>query len=138
LTDVNFERRDYFPFLDYGQSKSANVLMTVELARRAAAGITALVVHPGTIITTDLTRYMEGDTINKLLDMGGDTFAPESAKTESQGAARTVWAATCPPLRKNGGTLLADCHLVMPGPNAIDPATAKQLWELSESWVAQR
>jgi NAD(P)-dependent dehydrogenase (short-subunit alcohol dehydrogenase family) len=137
LTDVNFERRGYDPFSAYGQSKSANVLLTVELQRRFGRdGITALVVHPGNIVTTRLARYMDRDSIKKLIEMGGDAFAPENIKTEAQGAATTVWAATAPSLREHGGAYLADCQLAESTPEATDPDTARRLWELSERWVA--
>lgn len=137
LTDVNFERRGYDPFSAYGQSKAANVLLTVELQRRfGREGITALVVHPGNIVTTGLARYMDRDSIKKLIDMGGDAFAPQNIKTEAQGAATTVWAATAPSLREHGGAYLADCQLAESTPEATDPDTARRLWELSERWVA--
>ena len=62
LDDINFERRGYDTFLAYGQAKSANILMTVELHRRfGAEGITALAVHPGTC-ATNLARYMDRAT----------------------------------------------------------------------------
>ena len=137
LTDVNFERRGYDPFSAYGQSKSANVLLTVELQRRFGRdGITALVVHPGNIVTTGLARYMDRDSIKKLMDMGGDAFAPHNIKTQAQGAATTVWAATAPALREHGGAYLADCQFAESTPEATDPDTARRLWELSERWVA--
>lgn len=137
LTDVNFERRRYDTFQAYGQSKAANVLMTVELARRhGASGITALVVHPGNIITTDLGRYMDRDTVKQLLKMGGDAFAPDNIKTVEQGAATTVWAATSPELRDHNGAFLADCRLAEPASNAVDAVTAQRLWELSADLVA--
>jgi NAD(P)-dependent dehydrogenase (short-subunit alcohol dehydrogenase family) len=137
LTDVNFERRGYDPFMAYGQSKAANVLMTVELQRRVADdGIVALVVHPGTIITTGLARHMDGDTMNKLMEMGGATFDPSNVKSEAQGAATTVWAATDLSLRAHGGAYLADCQLAQAAADATDPDIARQLWDLSEHLVA--
>src|SRR5271166_2777945 len=98
LDDINFERRGYDTFLAYGQAKSANILMTVELHRRfGPEGITALAVHPGTC-ATNLARYMDRATLKKLFAMSTDTFAPENMKTVAQAAATTIWAATEPSL----------------------------------------
>src|SRR5262249_18639150 len=102
LDDINFERRGYDTFLAYGQSKSANILMTVELHRRFGAdGITALAVHPGTC-ATNLARYMDRATLKKMLAMSAETFSPENMKTVAQAAATTVWAATDPALAGRG------------------------------------
>lgn len=136
VDDVNFERRDYDPFAAYGQSKSANVLMTVELQRRFGDhGITALAVHPGTVMTTKLSRHMNGDMVRSLMTMAGDTFTPENVKSEAQGAATAVWAATAPSLRAHGGAFLVDCQLSEASPEAVDPDTARRLWEMSERWA---
>jgi NAD(P)-dependent dehydrogenase (short-subunit alcohol dehydrogenase family) len=135
LDDINFERRGYDTFLAYGQAKSANILMTVELHRRfGAEGITALAVHPGTC-GTNLTRYMDRTTLKKLFAMSTDTFAPENMKSVAQAAATSVWAATEPSLAGHGGAYLADCHIAEAGPAATDPATAERLWLLSQQWV---
>ena len=46
--DPNFERRTYEPWIAYGQSKTANVLFTVELEHRlGGCGVHAFAVHPG-------------------------------------------------------------------------------------------
>ena len=56
--DPNFERREYDKFAAYGQSKTANILFSVELDRRLAdRGVHAYAVHPG-MIATELGRYM--------------------------------------------------------------------------------
>ena len=56
--DPNFERRDYDKFAAYGQSKTANILFSVELDRRLAdRGVHSYAVHPG-MIATELGRYM--------------------------------------------------------------------------------
>lgn len=135
LDDINFERRGYDTFQAYGQAKSANILMTVELHRRfGAEGITALAVHPGTC-ATNLARYMDRATLKKLFAMSTDTFAPENMKSVAQAAATSVWAATEPSLAGHGGAYLADCHIAEAGPAATDPATAERLWLLSQQWV---
>ena len=140
LDDINFDRRGYDTFLAYGQAKSANILMTVELHRRwgangvEGAGITALAVHPGTC-ATNLGRYMERATLKKLFAMGGETFAPENMKSVAQAAATTVWAATEPSLAGRGGAYLADCQIAEAASAATDSATAQRLWLLSQQWV---
>jgi NAD(P)-dependent dehydrogenase (short-subunit alcohol dehydrogenase family) len=136
LDDINFERRGYDTFAAYGQAKSANILMTVELHRRFGAdGITALAVHPGTC-ATNLARYMDRATAKKLFSMSTTTFAPENMKSVAQAAATSVWAATEPSLAERGGAYLADCQIAEAEPEATDPATAQRLWALSQEWVA--
>jgi NAD(P)-dependent dehydrogenase (short-subunit alcohol dehydrogenase family) len=135
LDDINFEHRSYDTFSAYGQAKTANILMTVELHRRFGAdGITALSVHPGTC-QTNLGRYMDRTTAKTLFKMGPDTFAPENMKSVAQAAATSVWAATAPSLTGRGGAYLADCQVATAAPAAIDPASAQRLWLLSQEWV---
>jgi NAD(P)-dependent dehydrogenase (short-subunit alcohol dehydrogenase family) len=137
ISDINFEHRPYDTFLAYGQSKSANVLMTVELHRQFGTdGITALAVHPGTC-ATDLVRYMDRETFKKLFAMGGAEFDPENLKSVQQASATTVWAATAPHLRANGGSYLADCQIGTASSAATDPDTATALWELSQAWISR-
>lgn len=137
LDDINFDRRDYDTFAAYGQAKSANILMTVELQRRLGAdGMTALAVHPGTC-ATNLGRYMDRATAKKLFAMSSTTFAPENMKSVAQAAATSVWAATAASLAGHGGTYLADCQIAEAAPAATDPVTAQRLWVLSEQWVSR-
>jgi NAD(P)-dependent dehydrogenase (short-subunit alcohol dehydrogenase family) len=51
--DYNFENgKAYDPWLAYGQSKTANILFTAELAEKLKRrGILSFAVHPGTIMT---------------------------------------------------------------------------------------
>jgi NAD(P)-dependent dehydrogenase (short-subunit alcohol dehydrogenase family) len=136
LDDINFDRRGYDTFAAYGQAKSANILMTVELHRRLGAdGITALAVHPGTC-ATNLGRYMDRATAKKLFAMSTTTFAPENMKSVPQAAATSVWAATAASLAGHGGAYLADCQIAEAAPAATNPVTAQRLWALSEQWVA--
>jgi NAD(P)-dependent dehydrogenase (short-subunit alcohol dehydrogenase family) len=137
ITDLNFEQRPYDTFLSYGQSKSANILMTIELQNRYGGdGIIALAVHPGTC-ATDLIRYMDRDTFKKLFALPSrGELAPENLKSVAQASATTVWAATAPQLRANGGAYLADCQIATATDAATDPETAAALWKLSEQMVS--
>ena len=57
--DPNFERRRYRRRSAYQQSKLANVLFTLELARRVAgSGVQAVALHPGVYDTGLLRSYM--------------------------------------------------------------------------------
>ncbi len=147
LDDPHYERRDYDKWGAYGQSKTANVLFSVELNKRLAdAGITANAVHPGGI-RTELGRHLSEDDIEALTSRvesdGGFEF-----KSIPEGAATSVWAATWPELEGVGGQYMEDCHIaeVSDGafggngvaPYALDAASATQLWVLSEETLGEK
>jgi NAD(P)-dependent dehydrogenase (short-subunit alcohol dehydrogenase family) len=129
----------YEKWTAYGQSKTANILFTVELEKRLAdQGIHAFAVHPG-VIVTELMRHLTQDDVTTV-----SSRAPGGKlrfKTIDQGAATTVWAATSTDLHGNGGAYLEDCQIAGPANQdktagvmawAIDPAEATRLWEWSE------
>jgi NAD(P)-dependent dehydrogenase (short-subunit alcohol dehydrogenase family) len=136
--DPNFEHHPYDKMIAYGQSKTANVLFSVELDRRLSdRGVHANAVHPG-VINTDLGRYMSSDDYDALLARlkdSGRVMPP--AKTVEAGAATSLWAATAPELADRGGLYLEDCHVSEALPYATDAAAAKRLWALSEELVGQ-
>jgi NAD(P)-dependent dehydrogenase (short-subunit alcohol dehydrogenase family) len=56
LSDSNFERQDYYPWIAYGRSKTANALFAVEFDRRHRdRGVRACAVMPG-VINMELGR----------------------------------------------------------------------------------
>ena len=64
--DIHYERRPYDKWEAYGQSKTANVLFSVELDRRlGAAGVHVYAIHPG-LIMTELARHMSQDDLKEL------------------------------------------------------------------------
>ncbi|MFE2067432.1 SDR family NAD(P)-dependent oxidoreductase [Streptomyces sp. NPDC059467] len=149
--DINFTSRPYDPWLAYGQSKTANVLFAVGATDRwAADGITANAVHPGVIMSTNLSRHMDPDQAAQLraLEAAGEPGsiqgAPFRFKTIAQGAATSVLVATSPRLEGIGGRYFEDNNEAerltpeavgsAPGgvaPYALDPDAADRLWELS-------
>jgi NAD(P)-dependent dehydrogenase (short-subunit alcohol dehydrogenase family) len=144
--DVHFERRPYDKWTAYGQSKTSNILFSVELTRRlAAAGVTANAVHPG-VISTELGRHLGPNDIAALQARG--SLGAFTYKSIPAGAATSVWAATAPELAGRGGLYLEDCHVA--GPNAepaaregyrayaVDPALAERLWSVSEAALGER
>ena len=106
--DPNFDRRDYDPWLSYGQSKTANVLFAVGLEERfGRKGIHAYALHPGAI-HTNLARHMsEADMtalrerIRKAAEKTG--AEPLPFKTIPQGAATTCGGATADHRGGQGG-----------------------------------
>ena len=155
--DPNFERREYDPWIAYGQSKSANVLFALGVDKRGEAdGIRAFAVHPGAIIT-DLVRHMSQDDLRSrgAIDEEGRPVVDlaRGFKSVPQGAATSVWCATSPQLDGMGGVYCEDVEVSpvlveadnTPGhisndvgvrPWAIDPAAVEQLWTLSEKLSA--
>jgi NAD(P)-dependent dehydrogenase (short-subunit alcohol dehydrogenase family) len=138
--DPNYERREYDKFSAYGQSKTANILFSVELDRRLAdRGVHAYAVHPG-MIATELGRQMTKDDFAQMVERA--KHAPSGGlpprKTIEQGAATSVWAATAPELDEQGGTYLADTEVTDEyAPWARDPESAARLWTLTEDLVGE-
>ena len=144
--DIHFERREYDKWMAYGQSKSANVLFSVELDRRLRdEGVRSFAVHPG-VIMTELARHMNQTDIADL-----QSRAPSgslSFKSVGAGAATSTWAATSPELDDLGGIYLEDCGIAPVtetpdgaygvAPQALDPDSAIRLWTVSEEWVEER
>ncbi|MBW7452861.1 SDR family NAD(P)-dependent oxidoreductase [Paenibacillus sepulcri] len=148
--DPNFERKEYDKWIAYGQSKSANALFAVELDRQGHAhGVRAFSVHPG-VIKTDLARFLSDEELRAMGiidDQGHPVNNPSLGyKTVEQGAATSVWCATSTQLDGRGGVYCenVDITTAVPAdtpvsltvsgvpPWAIDPASAKRLWQLSE------
>lgn len=114
----------------YGQSKTANILFSVELAKRLKdEGITVNACHPG-VIATNLTQYMSAP------ERAFASLASVFYKTTGQGAATTVYLATAPEVAEITGKYFADCNLLEAKAYAMDEENAKKLWEVSEQIIA--
>ncbi len=142
--DPHFRRRAYDKWVAYGQSKTANALLSVALdARGKSQGIRAFAVHPGAVLT-DLGRHMSEAEQSGAVELARK-MAP-GLKDIPQGAATSVWCATSADLDGQGGVYCEDCNIarVVPAessdpygvrPYAIDPELAARLWTLSEDWT---
>jgi NAD(P)-dependent dehydrogenase (short-subunit alcohol dehydrogenase family) len=141
--DLHFERRDYEPWIAYGQSKTANVLFAVEAWRRwAEDGIVVNALHPG-LIATNLQGHLPEEFHAGLRDMVES--GKVTMKTVQQGAATSLVAAVAPEFADSGGLYLTDCNEaevmadnMVAEPDrlgvrrwALDPASARRLWEVS-------
>jgi NAD(P)-dependent dehydrogenase (short-subunit alcohol dehydrogenase family) len=150
--DLHFGERPYDPWLAYGQSKTANVLLAVEAHRRwSPEGITANAVHPGAIFETNLSRHMSPDVLERVWSQVRERQAKSGAfglKTREQGAATSMLVATSHQLEGIGGRYFEDCNETQPlpadfstetasgvAPYALDPENAAHLWEISEHLI---
>ncbi len=136
--DINYQNRPYDPWSAYGQSKTANILMAFEAAKRwADDGIAVFAIHPGAIFETGLLRHVE---MTPELKERVDNI---EWKTPEQGAATQVLAAASPLLDGASGRYLEDCNeaelsdSTMRGlaPHATDQDAAKRLWDISLEWL---
>jgi NAD(P)-dependent dehydrogenase (short-subunit alcohol dehydrogenase family) len=157
LDDPNFERREYDPWRGYGQSKTANILLAVELDQRGEKyGVRAFSLHPGSIVGTGLEKHISAEQLRAagvIDEQGKPVYDPaRNLKTVPQGAATIIWCATSPQLNGMGGVYCENCDIapidrtdpanawqigdsmahrgVMP--YAVDPEAARRLWKLSE------
>ncbi|WP_436789225.1 SDR family NAD(P)-dependent oxidoreductase [Yinghuangia sp. YIM S10712] len=136
--DPNFETTDYHPWVAYGQSKTANVLFTVELDRRLAErGVRAYAVHPGSV-RTNLGRHLGAEESAAMLERATRSEA-HRAKSVVEGAATQVWAATAAELADQGGIYVEDCGVSEQYRAwARDPEAAVRLWAMSEELLGEK
>jgi len=157
LTDPNFERTTYDPFIAYGRSKTANILFAVAFdLRHRERGIRAAAVHPGGI-HTELGRHMPHDALGTMVaEMDKQLAAagkpPFKFKTIPQGAATSVWTAIVASPEQIGARYCENCHVsqrvadgVIISPisegvrgYALDDDNAAALWAKSEEMVKER
>ncbi|BAV06687.1 NAD(P)-dependent dehydrogenase, short-chain alcohol dehydrogenase family [Filimonas lacunae] len=159
--DVNYNTRTYNKFEAYGQSKTANILFTVELDKRAQAlGIRSFSLHPGLILETNLGRHLTFEDYVAIgaVDANGNPIPEAEAaskkiqKTIQQGAATTIWCATSAQLKNLGGVYCENADVAAYDPDfytsgkwvnnmfglkgvapfAVDAEAAQKLWTLSE------
>jgi NAD(P)-dependent dehydrogenase (short-subunit alcohol dehydrogenase family) len=124
--------RQYKAMKVYGQSKTANILFTRELARRlAGSGITANAAHPGAVAT----RLGRGNgPLFDVLQRAISLFM----KSPEQGAATSIHLASAPGLEGVSGRYFSDKKEKQPLPHASDDALAQRLWSISEELTGFR
>jgi WW domain-containing oxidoreductase len=123
--------RGYRPFTFYGQSKLANLAFAKSMAERLQPRrITSNALHPGVIMSTELSRSF-GPVVRAFLPVMG-LFS----KTIPQGAATTCYVAAHPAMAGKTGGFYADCQPYKPNPHADDPGFRQRLWDVSASILA--
>jgi NAD(P)-dependent dehydrogenase (short-subunit alcohol dehydrogenase family) len=115
-------RRQPGGWLAYGASKQANILFTVEAARRwSAQGIVPTCYFPG-LVRSRFGQRSPAFSLGKL--------APGVFRTAEQGADTLVWLATDPAGLVPGGYFAWRRRFSATG-RSTDPARARQLWDAS-------
>ncbi len=139
-------KKNYSPWLAYGQSKLANLLFTFELQRHSDAagwGLLCDAAHPG-LARTELIANGPGAT-SLMARASNLLIMPLAGQSAAEGALPTLFAATSPKAVK-GGYYGPGGFLETKGPPqaaqlsraAKDRAAAARLWQLSEELTGVR
>jgi NAD(P)-dependent dehydrogenase (short-subunit alcohol dehydrogenase family) len=129
--DLNAERF-YWGFGRYGETKLANILFTMELARRLhGTGVTANCFHPG-IVATGFNHN------NGWLQSAIMGLVRPFSRTPEKGAETLVWLANSPEVADQNGIYFVDCRAAVPSFAAQDMEAARRLWKVSEEQVHAR
>ncbi|XP_012281661.1 retinol dehydrogenase 14 [Orussus abietinus] len=119
-----------FPAYLYYVSKYANIVFTLELARRLeGTGVTANCLHPG-MIDSGIWRNVPAP-----LSWGLMLIIKAFFKTPEQGAQTSIHLAISEELSGVSGKYFMDCQEHGLSQAVKDPAKGKKFWELSEGLV---
>ncbi|WP_166831507.1 SDR family oxidoreductase [Thalassoroseus pseudoceratinae] len=117
--------RNYHPRTIYAQTKLANVLFTVELAKRLEeTGITCNALHPGTIATGLYQQFLG---LPKMLSFVSRWYG----KSPRTGAETSIYLATSEEVAGQTGLYFRNRRPAPMNPVANDCELRSRLWELS-------
>jgi retinol dehydrogenase 12 len=121
--------RSYSPRV-YENSKLANILFTLELARRLeGTGVTVNALHPG-FVATGFAKN-NGRVIATLVSI----FAPLVARSPAKGAETSIYLASSPRVENTTGKYFYDSHVIPASPQATEMVVARNLWDVSAEMV---
>lgn len=131
---IDFENlqgeRHYGGMDAYGNSKLANLLFTIELARRLeGTGVTVNALHPG-FVNSGFAKN-NGALVATVFG----AVAPLIARSPEKGAATSIYLASSPEVQSITGKYFSDSKMIRTAPQAADTAVAKRLWEISAEMV---
>lgn len=131
--NLDGRKRPYAPTQLYGQSKLANGLFALELARRLTdTRATANIVHPG-VVDTKMNWTWNANMPLYWRLYGWLLGLSFQMKTVAEGSAATpCYVATSPSLSHTSGAYFEDCHIEMPRGYMRDTDLAARLWQVSE------
>ena len=118
----------YDPMVAYAQSKLANSLCSVELARRLGFSnpATSNSVYPG-LVRTRIRRHLTGRQGEMMR-----SIESSMGKSIEQGASTSCYVASSPAVTDDNGHYFQDNQLTIPLGRMADVETARKLWVVSE------
>jgi NAD(P)-dependent dehydrogenase (short-subunit alcohol dehydrogenase family) len=124
--DLQAARKSYNTLAGYSASKLANILFTLELARRLeGTNVTANCLHPG-VVATNIFRNL--GMMGKVFTVVGRPFMLSPTK----GAETSIYLASSPDVAKVSGKFFDKSNEAPLLPHATDMEAARRLWEVSE------
>lgn len=128
--------KNYKPLSAYAQAKLANILFTVELARRFASdNITSVSLHPGVVRTEIIRNLKKGFSFIRVMFFLLKPLLYMLTKSSLEGAQTTIYCAVDDSIPDFNGRYFADCQVAKCTPQASNVESAKKLWEISEKLV---
>ncbi|WP_214109656.1 SDR family NAD(P)-dependent oxidoreductase [Acrocarpospora catenulata] len=118
VSDLSRSRRRWNGWMQYGDSKQANILFTVALAAR---GVAATCFHPG----INRTGFATGTFMMRLFLLPGIAASPEI------GAARLTYLATSEAGLRHPGRYFRNSRPARTSRVMSDPVLAESLWKVS-------
>ncbi|MFN2465597.1 MAG: SDR family oxidoreductase [Candidatus Dormibacteria bacterium] len=115
--------KGFSSFSFYCNSKLANIMFTMELARRIDGGVTANCLHPGAINTG---LYRRSKVLAPLFALFGPLF-PSAA----DGADTGIYLAEAPAVADISGAYFVKRRMRSPAPQAFDADVQQRLWRVS-------
>ncbi|KAJ7102697.1 NAD(P)-binding protein [Mycena epipterygia] len=137
LGNINFESLKHSPIRSkmspdslYAQSKFANIVFSLECAKRyAAKGVISTAVHPG-MLATDIGRHYHPLKRH---------FIHSLCHSPPMGAITQLWAGTAPEAAAaNGKYLVPWARIESPHRDTLDPGTGAKLWQWLEDQVRDK
>jgi NAD(P)-dependent dehydrogenase (short-subunit alcohol dehydrogenase family) len=126
----NLQGERSFGYGAYGNSKLANILFTIELARRLeGTGVTANALHPGFVATGFASN--NGKVIAAIMG----AVAPLLGRSPAKGAETSIYLASSPAVAGISGKYFFDSKVTATAPQASDAAVARKLWDVSAAMV---
>ena len=114
----------------YDNSKLANILFTMELARRLeGSAVTVNALHPG-FVATGFAKN-NGKVIATLSGL----LAPLVARSPAKGAETSIYLASSPGVEDITGKYFYDSHVIPAAPQATDVEVSRKLWDVSAELV---
>jgi retinol dehydrogenase-14 len=126
----------------YNQSKLANVMFTLELARRMrGTGVAANCLHPG-VAPTSLNNFLGGSGAQSTPGLVARVTHALRWRTErllgrarvgtpEEASRASVYLASSPAVEGTTGKYFVGCREAPSSPESLDPARARRLWDVS-------